>query len=275
MKNPIKNKIILTACCLFLLVGNGESQIMKKLTDKLGQKAVNESTESVKKNKEKNGEKSAFEEMFSQEGGMDISALLGGSKDYKAPAQYSFDFQVTMKMSMEKGKPMTQVWKYNTQEGYFGMENSGMLIIYDIGSDVMVTIDPKGKSYTAMSTKLMSSIGESMEEENEESIPEMIKTNETKTILGYKATKYTMEDDQMKGEFWMAPEVPFDQSAMAKSINSYGKNQKSLPDNLQGFMMEMKAYDKNSKTVSNLEVLQLGAINEVIKMGDFKNGMAF
>ncbi|MFD2037360.1 DUF4412 domain-containing protein [Belliella marina] len=248
---------------------------MKKLTDKLGQKALNESAESVKGKQEKKQDKNALGEMLSGEGGMDISALLGGSSEYKAPNQYSFDFQVTMKMAMDKGKPMTQVWKYNAKEGYFGMENSGMLIIYDIDSDVMVTIDPKAKSFHAMSTKLMGSFGANSEEEDNDNIPEMIKTNETKTILGYKATKYTMDDDQMKGEFWMAPEVPFDQSAMAKSISSYGKNQKPLPDNLQGFMMEMKAYDKNSKTVSTLEVIQLGVINEVIEMREYKNGMAF
>ncbi|MCH7412465.1 DUF4412 domain-containing protein [Belliella sp. R4-6] len=271
MKNSIKNKIVLTSCCLFFLISQGESQIMKKLTDKLGQKAISESTESVKKKHEKN----PFEEMFSGDGGMDLSGMLGGSSDYKAPESYSFDFQVTMRMSMEKGKPMTQIWKYNTKEGYLGMENGGVLIIYDIDSDVMVTIDPKGKSYTAMSTKLLGTISGNLEEEDEDSIPEMIKTNETKTILGYKATKYMMEDDQLKGEFWMAPEVPFDQSSMTKSINSFGKKPTPLPGKMQGFMMEMQAYDKKSKSTSNMEVIQLGAINEVIAMKQYKNGMAF
>ncbi len=271
MKSSLKHKIILTTCSLFFMISQGESQIMRKLTSKLGQKVWTESTDSVEKKQDKN----VFNEAFSVEGGMDFSGLLGGNSDYEVPDQYSFDFQVTMKMAMEKGKPMNQVWKYNTKQGYFGMENSGMLIIYDLDSDMMITINPKDKSFQAISTKLMGSFGQASEVEETDRMPEMVKTNETKTILGYKATKYIMEDAQMKGEFWMAPDVPFDQSTMAKSISSYSNKSAPLPEKMQGFMMEMKSYDKKSKTTSKLEVVQLGKIDEVIDMSQYKNGMEY
>ncbi|MCH7411714.1 DUF4412 domain-containing protein [Belliella sp. DSM 111904] len=244
---------------------------MKRLTDKLGQKAVNESTDKIKRDQNKN----AFEEMLSSEGGLDFSNMLGGASDYVVPESYSFDYQVTMNMSIEKGKPMTQVWKYNTQEGYFGMENSGMLIIYDLGSEVMVTINPKDKSYQTISSKLMGSFSQTAAIDASNNVPSLIETNESKTILGYKAKKYIMEDEEIRGEFWLSADVPFDQSSMAKTISSLSKNKTPIPDNLQGFMMEMKAFDKSAKTTSNMEVIQLGAINEVIVMNQYKNAMAF
>src|SRR5690606_3447808 len=97
-------------------------------------------------------------------GGFDLAGMMGQTKDFEAPAEYSFDFQITMEMNMEKGKPMTQVWKYNVAESYFGMEMSDMLIIYDLDSDVMVTLNPKDRTYTAMSTSMMSMFGSSDDE---------------------------------------------------------------------------------------------------------------
>lgn len=248
---------------LFLFTSlQGEAQVLKKLSQKLDAK-LSEAKASSDTSTDQEGQKQ----------GLDLSGLMGQSGDFNPPPSYKFDFQVTMEMKMEKGKAMTQVWKYNLDEGYFGMETSGMLIIYELDGDRMVTINPKDKTYSAMSTSLMGMFGQRAEEE--ESLPEMTKTNETKTILGYTATKYLMEDDTMKGEFWMAPEVKFDQAAFAKSIGSNSKNAVPLPEQMQGFMMEMTAFDKKSKTTSNLKVLQLGEINEVIDMSKYKNGMAF
>lgn len=242
----------------------GEAQVFKKLSQKL----------ETKLSESKSTSGTAADET-EQKKGFDLSSLMGQSGDFNPPSSYSFDFQVTMEMKMEKGKALTQVWKYNVEEGYFGMETSGMLIIYDLDSDVMVTINPKDKTYTSMSTSMMGMFGQSAADEDEETFPEMKKTNETKTILGYTATKYIMEDDTMKGEFWMAPEVKFDQAAFAKSMGSLSKNSVPLPEKMQGFMMEMSAFDKQSKTTSNMKVIQLGEIGEVIDMSKFKNGMAF
>lgn len=207
--------------------------------------------------------------------GIDLAGMMGQTKDFKAPSGYSFDFQVTMEMQMEKGKSMTQVWKYNVAESYFGMETAGMLIIYDLDSDVMVTLNPKDKSYTAMSTGMMGMFGNAADEEEAGNVPEMRKTNETKTILGYTATKYILEDESLKGEFWMAPDVKFDQAAFAKSLGSYSKSQVVLPEKMQGFMMEMTAFDKKGKVTSTMKVVQLGEIDEVIDLSGYKNGMAF
>jgi hypothetical protein len=254
---------------IFSMVQQGESQVLKKLSNKLQSKAIEEKSK-------KTDSKSAFESgMFGNaDGGMDLSGLMGQTKDFKAPSSYTFDFQVTMEMGMEKGENMTQVWKYSTKDSFFAMEISGMLIIYDLESDMMVTLNPKEETYTAMSTSMMGMIGNAADEDDS-SMPEMIKTSETKMILGYKATKYIMEDETMKGEFWMAPDVNFDQASFAKSIGSYSKKQVALPEKMQGFMMEMNAFDKKRKSTSQLKVIQLGEINEVIDMSQYKNGMAF
>lgn len=268
MKSSFKQKIICTSCLLFLAVGHGESQLLKKLAGKLGQEEVKESEQD-----KKNG--NPQDDLLVGEGENDFLRLLGGANEYQAPEQYSFDFQVTMKMGMNKGKTMTQVWKYNTNEGYFGMESEGMLLIHDLESGTMVTINPKNRTFHAMDTKAMGGLGLAMEEEEPEKTPDMVKTNETKMILGYRATKYIMEDEAMSGEFWMAPEVPFDQEFMAKSVSSFGKGPAALPEKMMGFMMEMKGYDKKSRTTTNLEVVQLGPINEVIPMKQYKNAMKF
>jgi hypothetical protein len=249
---------------LFLFTSlQGEAQVLRKLSQKLDAKLS-----------EAKASSDTSSDQVGQNQGLDLSGLMGQSGDFNPPSSYKFDFQVTMEMKMEKGKAMTQVWKYNLDEGYFGMETGGMLIIYELDGDRMVTINPKEKTYSSMSIAMMGIFGQSAEDE-EEIVPDMVKTNETKTILGYKATKYLMEDDSMKGEFWMAPEVKFDQAAFAKSIGSNSKNAVPLPEQMQGFMMEMTAFDKKSKTTSNLKVLQLGEINEVIDMSKYKSGMVF
>ena len=251
------SKIFLLVFPLFFLVESGECQILKKIREQMTATPTSESNESSGKN---------------GLGGIDLAGMMGQTKDFKAPERYSFDFQVTMEMQMDKGKSMTQVWKYNTEESYFGMEMSDMLIIYDLDSDVMVTLNPKDKTYTALSTSMMGMFGNADEETT---VPEMKKTNETKTILGYTATKYIMEDEDLKGEFWMAPDVEFDQAAFAKSLGSYSKNQVTLPEKMQGFMMEMTAFDKKGKVTSTMKVIQLGEIAQVIDMNGYKNGMAF
>lgn len=245
---------------LFFLGNPGECQILKKIREQMTVKPTSETAGPKEEN--------AF-------GGIDLAGMMGQTQDFKAPDRYSFDFQVTMEMQMEKGKSMTQVWKYNIEESYFGMEMSDMLIIYDLDSDVMVTLNPKDKTYTAMSTSMMGMLGNAADGADEANIPEMKKTNETKTILGYTATKYIMEDENLKGEFWMAPEVEFDQGAFAKSLGSYSKNQIALPEKMQGFMMEMTSFDKKGKVASTMKVVQLGEIEQVIDMGGYKNGMAF
>ncbi|SFU20130.1 hypothetical protein SAMN04489724_0247 [Algoriphagus locisalis] len=259
MKRYSISKISILAFSLFFMVNAAECQILKKIREEMAVKPNSESAES-------DGENGL--------GGIDLAGMMGQTKDFKAPSEYSFDFQVTMEMQMEKGKSMTQVWKYNTADSYFGMEMSNMLIIYDLDSDVMVTLNPKDKTYTAMNTAMMGMFGNAADEE-EDNIPEMRKTSETKTILGYTATKYIMENEDLKGEFWMAPDVEFDQSAFAKSLGSYSKNQVPLPEKMQGFMMEMTAFDKKGKVTSTMKVVQLGEINEVIDLGSYKNGMSF
>ncbi|MDR7128972.1 hypothetical protein J2X69_001307 [Algoriphagus sp. 4150] len=260
MQRHTNSKIYVLCLCLFFMVVEGQSQVLKKLKDQVTNKAISGDNQS----NEGNGL-----------GGIDLAGMMGQTKDFKAPSEYSFDFQVTMEMNMEKGKPMTQVWKYNVRDSYFGMETAGMLIIYDLDSDVMVTINPKDKTYSAMSTSMMGMFGSAADAQEDESMPEMIKTNETKTILGYAATKYIIEDENLKGEFWIAPEVKFDQSAFAKSLGSYSKNKVAIPEKMQGFMMEMTAFDKKGKISSNMKVIQLGEIEQVIDMSQYKNGMAF
>ena len=258
------------ACYLLFLGLDVQSQILKKLTEKIEAKAQSEKA-TPEKEKDEGGK---LEGLFSGEGGMDFSAMMGGTKDFNPPSEYSFDFQVTMEMNLDKGKSMNQVWKYNLAESYFGMETNGMLIIYDLDSDMMVTLNPKDQTYTAMSTSMMGMMGKAADADADE-LPEMVKTSETKTILGYKATKYLMEDEDMRGEFWMAPDVKFDQAAFAKSLGSYSKNQAPLPEKMQGFMMEMTAFDKKGKVTSHMKVVQLGEINQEIDMSKYKNGMAF
>ena len=270
---PFK-KYIITLCCLFILAGTVEAQVVRKLTKKIGQKTANESNQFLKNDQDKKMNSKSFEKIFSSDGDFDMTSIFNNNADFQVPDSYKFEFQVTMEMKMDKGKAMTQVWKYNLAEGYFGMEISGMLMIYELEGDQMVTINPKDKTYSAMSTSMMGMFGQHAEDEKE-SFPDMVKTNETKTILGYTTTKYIMEDDTMRGEFWMAPEVKFDQAAFAKSIGSNSKNTVPLPEQMQGFMMEMTAFDKKSKTTSNLKVLQLGEINEVIDMSKYKSGMVF
>ncbi|MCE7056440.1 DUF4412 domain-containing protein [Algoriphagus sp. AGSA1] len=260
MKRYFNSKIYLLCFCLFFMVFEGQSQVLKKLKDQMATKAISG-----------DGQSNEGKGM----GGIDLAGMMGQSKDFKAPSEYSFDFQVTMEMNMEKGKPMTQVWKYNVAESYFGMEMSDMLIIYDLDSDVMVTLNPKDKTYTAMSTSMMGMFGNTADDEDDANMPEMKKTNDTKTILGYTATKYIMEDEDLKGEFWMAPEVKFDQAAFAKSLGSYSKKSVPLPEKMQGFMMEMTAFDKKGKVTSHMKVVQLGEIEQVIDMSQYKNGMAF
>ncbi len=193
-----------------------------------------------------------------------LQEQLGG-KNIVVEDEYNFDLEVTFDMTtMVKGKPSKveyTSWYSNggkymanqitsieqgSEKGQVPME---MVIIMDFENEAMVMLMKQQKMAQTMS---MGDIKESMQQpENDPS--NFKKTGITKKILGYNCYEYAYDGPDMSGTFWFTDELDYDMEGFYKAMNVGGnkknKNQFTIPQMKNGFMMalNMKPKDSNRK----------------------------
>lgn len=85
---------------------------------------------------------------------------------------------------------------------------------------------------------------------------ELVKTNETKDILGYACQLYRLQNDQEKGEIWLAPDLDID---LTDSFSALGMNfavadetdSKPMP---KGFILEFITRNEQNNELARMKV---------------------
>ena len=258
--------------CL-LSINSLEAQLLKKL-----KKRVQEATEDVI------AEKAA--QKAEQEAGKAMDSLLEIDPDYEANYQqqlnqmmgsgsenipieesYTFQTSVTYELTMTgKNEPSVidyEMW-FPEKEGYMATKvknnskgdskdmTSSMLSILDDKNQAMIIIMEEQKIAQLLS---MAKIKEISVEENktESAVTEfnsIQKTGKTKKILGYDCEEFSSQNETNKYSFWITKDLELFQKNMFLNISkSLGGNTfDNVPQNAQGFMMEM-----HFENLSNME----------------------
>jgi len=73
------------------------------------------------------------------------------------------------------------------------------------------------------------------------------KTTETKTIDGYKCTKYIGKNKDSESIMWLTNELDFNWADLSPMKNSAGRNPYKIDAGTDGMMMEMHTKEKNGK----------------------------
>ncbi|GAB4329055.1 MAG: hypothetical protein OHK0038_03020 [Flammeovirgaceae bacterium] len=120
----------------------------------------------------------------------------------------------------------------------------------------MITLSEKSKTAVIMAFEELNQQIESINSSSskKEIAPEFVKTGNKKVINGYECEEYVSEDAESRTICWFTDKIPFDLTAVFKSMGLGGKESiEALPSNMpQGFMMNLNHYDKKKNTFSDI-----------------------
>jgi hypothetical protein len=272
-----------------------EAQLLKKL-----KKRVQEATEDVI------AEKAA--QKAEQETGEVLDSLLEIDPDYQANYQqqlnqmigsgsenipieesYTFQTSVTYELTMtDKNQPSVvnyEMW-FPEKEGYMATKvknsskgdgkdmPSSMLSILDDKNQAMIIIMEEQKIAQLLS---MAKIKEIAVEENETEsavtqFNSVQKTGNTKKILGYKCDEFSSQNETNKFTFWITKDLALFQKNMFFNISkSLGGNTfDNIPENAQGFMMEMHFENTSNMEKGSMTVIDIKRSEKIIMMNNYQ-----
>lgn len=279
----------------FLSINNLEAQLLKKL-----KRRVQEATEDVIA--EKAAQKAA------QETGKVLDSLLeidpdyqanyqeqlnlmmsSGSEDINIEESYVFNTMVMYELTtVHNNKPSIvnyEMW-FSENEGYMATKvksnndgnskdmPSSMVSILDDKNQAMIILMEEQKIAQLLS---MNKIKEIAVEENESEsenteFKSLQKTGSTKKILGYDCEEFSSQNDTNKFSYWITKDLDLFQKNMFFNISkSLGGNTfENIPENAQGFMMEMHFENLSDKEKGSMTVTNIERTNKKIMMNDYQ-----
>jgi len=146
-----------------------------------------------------------------------------------------------------------------------------MTTIMDFQNNAMIMIMEEQKMANVMSMDMISDVTENEDSEAEKTI---IKTGQTKEILGYRCEEYKITSEDMEGNIWIAPDIEaYDQSFLKNLGNSTFAKETELTE-LKGLMMEMemtiKSGKKNKSTDMKMNVISFEEKETEIVMSNYQ-----
>jgi len=282
-----------------LSINNLEAQLLKKL-----KKRVQEATEDVIA--EKAAQKAEQETGKALDSLLEIDPdyqanyqeqlnqmMISGSEDIPIEESYAFDTSVTYELTMiENDKPSVvnyEMW-FPEKAGYMATKvknsskgdskdmPSSMLSILDDTNQAMIIIMEEQKIAQLLS---MSKIKDVALKENEtETETESVgtafnsiqKTGKTKKILGYNCEEFSSQNDTDKFTFWITKDLELFQKNMFFNISkSLGGNTfENIPENAQGFMMEMHFENSSNGQKGSMTVVNIDKSKKLIMMNEYQ-----
>jgi len=280
--------------CL-LSINSLEAQLLKKL-----KKRVQEATEDVI------AEKAA--QKAEQEAGKALDSLLEIDPDYEANYQqqlnqmmgsgsenipieesYAFQTRVTYQLTMtDKNQPSVvnyEMW-FPEKEGYMATKvtnsskgdskdmPSSMISILDDKNQAMIIIMEEQKIAQLLSMEKIKEIAVE-ENETESAITEfnaIQKTGKRKKILGYNCEEFSSQNETNKFTFWITKDLELFQENMFFNISkSLGGNTfDNIPENAQGFMMEMHFENSSNMEKGSMTVIDIESSEKIIMMNNYQ-----
>ncbi|MCH2044034.1 MAG: DUF4412 domain-containing protein [Saprospiraceae bacterium] len=206
-----------------------------------------------------------------------ISATPDNQKKIEFSEKYEFESELVMEMQLisnSKKKEEKMIFTYlfpKQDENFFGCKmrdpsdheiEQNMTIIQP--EEMITFLDSDGGKYYNVID--LSSVSEELDEDEDMSkkLENFKKTGRTKDILGYRCEEYVYEDENSLVNFWASMELKqlgkqmmTVLTSMSKSMNK--NNNMSLSDvfPVDGMMLEVISYDKESKEKIILTSIEL------------------
>jgi hypothetical protein len=217
-----------------------------------------------------------------------ILEMMGGSAEPIEVAEaYSFTKKVVydMRTSVDDGPgSMLYVLLMNPDQKYVGYQMTEisskgetvqmpmeftMIIDYDHAATVVLMEDEKMAQIIPMET--LESVVEGEETENQSTV---VKTGNTKDILGYRCEEYQIKSEDMDGSIWIAPDIEIYNQSFLKDFGNSAFALKSELMDLTGLTMEMdiRSFSGNSKkpVEMNMKVVSLEDEANEIEMSNYQ-----
>lgn len=122
-----------------------------------------------------------------------------------------------------------------------------MRLVFDLKEKMNYTLmtDKKGKR-TGIKMKAMRITVSDVDDKDDDTPTQVVRTNETKTIEGHNCRKYTYKNDDGHGEAWIAEDIKFNAfEAMGNMVGARADNWQKAP--YQGMVLESTWYSTNDK----------------------------
>ncbi len=301
--------VILASC--FLFIGNSNAQLFKRLGDriqdklekKVEDKLVEELSEEIAnramrpldkafddmfkaKYKEEHGEEYDESKYEGDPEGRDaamqamMSSMFG---NVNLPEKIEFDYAIAIDVyDYGEKKPNRVKMLISTSSNTFGMEQSQggdkNIIVFEGSADKMYLFNESKKTVMAMSGIMgMASVMGKQELEKElDKDLKIEKTSKTKKILGYKSTKYKMESEEDKGEFYLSTDLPFQwKDSFGGMIEKLSPQfyEKHPEYNQEGMLLEAKTKRKKDKKESKWITKEISNKKMIITTSEYKNAL--
>ncbi len=214
---------------------------------------------------------SGEEQEFDVEGMM--NGILGGGKEVKFENSYSFGITSTMEVTDFSNPDQTQRMKQSFGKNVIltVISQGGSTILHDFNHESAIIIDESQKTAQVMSLSWMKKMmGGEVPEGDDTQRPQVSKTGKTRSIHGYTCYEYLIETETEKINAWFAPNVPFSyQDYLGGFTKMMGQSMNKLPED-QGYVMEMKMYDKAGKETYQMKVVELSEQGTSLNLSDYK-----
>jgi len=264
--------IMLGFSFLFLLPQT-EAQILNRLKRKIERKAEEKAEQVIDEEFDKALSKRVDEEFQNDStyrdggelGGYDrtnaalADAMAGGFMDkfdvshVELPDDYDFEMTIDYQIETEGEEPVNMSFiippKKEKYMGFTGTDQSQEFeyMVWDLDRKIFVMYQQKNGDKTLMKLPNFATVAnQDMEKEMEEySDMEIRKTKETKRILGYKCTKYIMENEEFYLEAWIAPKFPYTYEQFSGLVSTQMRTPGySTISNEEGYALEMLSREK-------------------------------
>ena len=167
--------------------------------------------------------------------------INGLNESDKVPEQYTFQLGFETSNTDDKGNVTESIQYYNKDGDYFGILSEGTLMVMDAKNEILTTFNMEEKKGFAMGKTMMRSAGALVGTKMFLDY-EIEKTNETKTILGYKCYKYIGSSSGYNFETFIAPDFPINiHDAYGDIVSMYFNEQVAESyKELKGMSLESK-----------------------------------
>lgn len=163
----------------------------------------------------------------------------------------SLDMEITTIDKKGKESVINSVAHYPKSGAYIGSETESVLNIMDF--EEMKNYAIIGGKVTIVNLQRLIDKANKLSKKNEEDeevkdAPEMKKTGRKEIIAGFECEEFLIEDDDIKGSYWLTEEIGISAQTVA---NAFSVNPSvSIPNNAQGMVLKMEIEDKKNKTTT-------------------------
>ncbi len=247
---------LLFATTLGAQITQGAEQAVKKAEDKAISKAI-EKTFNGLVNKLFGSDSTSTETTDGTIDSTKTKPTSSGGLFSSKTIEKEFNFDITLDIDIttadKKGKEnvVNSLTHYPKDGKYVGIETESVLNIMDF--EDMKNYSVVGGKLTVLSLQSIVDKAKKVskkEQENDEKVPELVKTGKKEIIAGFECEEYTLEDEDMKASYWMTEELGISPATIALAFSTNPNI--DVPENSHALVLKMIIYDTKEKTTTTM-----------------------